>query len=314
MRTTLFQFVVFCITITQTYSTCWSSNENPHIYLMPIAEITHIITGWLTDSGLQIDQKKTAQGQIRILGTDSARLWDIVLEPHSPLSTGVLATFSNNGTGPGKTEDLYDFLLQYPKEPATATPLILADIPPAIQKKLESLVCLHAVDQGESVDFSGFFIDNEGLILSTAHGLKEHEAITVIDLTGLEYRGEVIKLDSERDLTLIRIPESHINFIPLETGRNLLGMGEKIFSVGCPNNLQGTVYTGMINGPPRRIGQLPFWQVLLEIQPGSSGSPVFDEQGALVAVIKGRFRENDTTGLLIPMETIIDFLNDFLAK
>jgi serine protease Do len=279
-----------------------------------MAEITHIITGWLTGSGLQVDQKKTVQGQIRILGTDSARSWEIVLEPHSPLSTGVLATFSSNVTDQGKTEDLYDFLLQYPNNQATATPLVFADVPPFIREKLESSVCLHAVDQGESVDFSGFFIDNEGLILSTAHGLKAHDTITVIASTGVEYKGEVIKLDIERDLTLIRIPASHKHSISLETGRNLLGMGEKVYSIGCPNNLQGTVYTGMINGPPRRVGQLPFWQVFLEIQPGSSGSPVFDEQGALVAMVKGRFRGNDSTGLLIPMETIIDFLNDFLAR
>ena len=48
----------------------------------------------------------------------------------------------------------------------------------------------------------------------------------------------------------------------------------------------------------------------MTIHPGSSGSPVFDAQGQLVAMIKGRFRGNSTVGFLTPLETIIEFLLD----
>jgi len=60
------------------------------------------------------------------------------------------------------------------------------------------------------------------------------------------------------------------------------------------------------------------YQIVAELGRGSmggrSGSPVFDHQGALVGVIKGRYRGTDTTGFLIPMEIIMDFLNDFFAQ
>jgi serine protease Do len=85
-------------------------------------------------------------------------------------------------------------------------------------------------------------------------------------------------------------------------------MGEKVYSVGCPMDLVGSVFPGIINGPPRRVNELTYWQVNMEIHPGSSGSPVFDVQGNLVGIVKGRYRGTQTIGFLIPIETIIAFV------
>jgi serine protease Do len=46
----------------------------------------------------------------------------------------------------------------------------------------------------------------------------------------------------------------------------------------------------------------------MEIHIGSSGSPVFDVQGNLVGIVKGRYRGTQTIGFLIPLETIIAFV------
>jgi len=48
----------------------------------------------------------------------------------------------------------------------------------------------------------------------------------------------------------------------------------------------------------------------MKIYPGSSGSPVFDVQGNLVAIVKGRHRGTDSIGFLIPLETIIEFVRE----
>jgi serine protease Do len=98
--------------------------------------------------------------------------------------------------------------------------------------------------------------------------------------------------------------------IRLSESRNLLGMGEIIFSVGCPNNMRDTVYAGTINSPPRKMNDLPLWQANMEIHHGSSGSPVFDVNGNIVGMVKGRYRGTTTTGFLIPMETILNFLKE----
>jgi serine protease Do len=48
----------------------------------------------------------------------------------------------------------------------------------------------------------------------------------------------------------------------------------------------------------------------LETSPGSSGSPVFDEKGALVGIVKGRFRGTNTIGFLIPISRIKAFIDE----
>jgi serine protease Do len=58
------------------------------------------------------------------------------------------------------------------------------------------------------------------------------------------------------------------------------------------------------------VDKLTYWQVNMEIHPGSSGSPVFDVQGNLVGIVKGRYRGTKSIGFLIPLETIIAFVKE----
>jgi serine protease Do len=291
----------------------WAGDKDSQIYPMPVTEMTHIVAGWLEDSGLKVDQEKTLQGQIRMIGSDSHGSWEINLEPRSALSTAVTVIYRKNGTNPGTTHDLHDYLKQYRTDTPTAPSAQTPEIPREVLERIGATVCMHTANKEEFIEFSGFFVDKE-IVLSTAHGLKEHQEITVLTSSGQEYKGEILKFDSGRDLALVKINTGHEQVIALDTGRNLLGKREKVYSIGCPATSQGTIHSGQINGPPRRIGQYPLWQVIMEIHPGRSGSPVFDGQGALVGVIKGRYRGTDSTGFLIPMETIIDFLNDFFAQ
>lgn len=306
--------IAICLIVTaSTCVSCWSAERTPQIYPMPITEMGHLVSDWLTGSGLQVDQKTTEQGKVLMQGTDSQGRWEISLEPRSALSTAVSARYRNNGTVSRTTPDLYEYLQQYPKNRATENPIEGEEIPPAVQAQVATSVCLYSAGQGESVEFSGGFIDR-GLILTTAHGLQKDQKISVVLSTGAEYQGDILKLDPERDLALIKIGVEHASTIALDTGRNLLGKNEKVYSIGCPVNARGTVNSGVINDQPRRVGQHPFWQVAMIIQPGSSGSPVFDGNGALVAIIKGRYRGTGTTGFLIPLETIMDFLNEYFAQ
>ncbi|MCI5122001.1 MAG: serine protease, partial [Candidatus Electrothrix sp. AUS4] len=162
---------------------------------------------------------------------------------------------------------------------------------------------------GNTVQFSGFFIE-KGLVLCTAHDLGTVEDVSIVSTVGVHFEGKIIRRDPQRDLALIQIENGPDQMVSLTEGRNLVGMGERVFSIGCPVALRGTVNAGFINGPPRRVHDLPLWQADIEIQPGSSGSPVFDSNGALIAVVKGRHRLSPGIGFLIPLEVITDFLQE----
>ena len=126
----------------------------------------------------------------------------------------------------------------------------------------------------------------------------------MLTATGKEYKGDIQRLDFDRDLALIKIQGRQGNSVPLEMGRNILNLGEKVYSTGCSANKRGAIFAGTINGSPRLVGQHPLWQVFMEINPGHSGSAVFDEYGAIVAVIKGRYRGTGSMGFLIPLDAL----------
>jgi len=203
---------------------------------------------------------------------------------------------------------LADYLAAYVQQTTLGPQETNYNIPHAISKHIKSVVCIGSTYGQNSSQYTGFILQPSGLILCTTHGLKSTENLRVILYNGRTLVGKPIKVDPKTDLALIKVPEWLESSIGLSGGRNLLDIGEQVYSIGCPVNRIGTVYAGEVNGPPRRADSMAYWQVSMEIHPGSSGSPVFDTRGNIVGVVKGRYRGTQTTGFLIPMETIVAFL------
>ena len=183
-------------------------------------------------------------------------------------------------------------------------------IPQSVLSLVEAVVCIEAVKGEKTEQYSGFFIDADGTIISTTHNLDDFDQFSVGLHDGRKLKGKVIKFDRHKDLSLIKIEFKSTSHVLVSKGRKNLQMGEQVYSLGCPLNLVGTVFTGIVNGPPRRVGDLTYWQVNMEIHPGSSGSPVFDVNGSLVGVVKGRYRGTHSIGFLIPLEAIAAFMSE----
>lgn len=281
------------------------------LFSIPVSEAGRILTTLFTSAGLEVHQTALDTGSIKISATNQEESWHILVQPHSALGVRIeVEQYKGPLSVTDKVQTLWEDIAAYQKKPESIPQAQEQVIPSPILSKIESVVCIRATIGNRNLQFSGFLIDNEGLILCTAHDLKVYEEVKVVFATGLEYLGDIIQIDMHRDLALIKIHATHESIISPAEGRNLLGMGEKIYSIGCPVSLRGTVYSGSINGPPRRTDDLPLWQVDMQIMPGSSGSPVFDATGTFVAMVKGRYRGTDRIGFLIPLETIIAFLDE----
>lgn len=269
-----------------------------------MAAAQQAVSCWLDNNGHGYQTVYDPGGMLHIRSTDPDKQWQIRFTPHSPLATNVVVDGDR---------DMFQGLGQYLQgrnRKTTVSADQQSEIPAAVLEQIGTVACLRANQGVQTVQFSGVFIDNEGLILSTAHDLNEYEEVTVVSTINTLFHGDIIKIDFKRDLALIQIKTDKDQVVNLEEGRSLLGMGEKVYSIGCPVGLRGTVNAGYINGPPRMMGDQPMWQASMEVQHGSSGSPVFDGSGALVAIVKGRHRVSAEIGFLIPMESIIDFLSE----
>ncbi len=252
-------------------------------------------------------------GLVHIRSSKKNEQWRIELSRHSPLATTVTVYHETRKNNDFKITALLQYL---GSKNATESHLeeLQPEIPAAVLDKIGTVVCIKAERRGQTYQFSGIAIDEKGLILSTAHDLKEQEKVTIVSTINTMFQGDIIKIDFTRDLALIQIKSGSDQVINIDEGHNLLSMGEKLYSIGCPVGLRGTISSGYINGPPRISNNLPIWQAHIDIQPGSSGSPVFDSKGDFVALVKGRHRVSEEIGFLIPLEVIIDFLGEQLTQ
>jgi len=278
---------------------------------LPVAETRVLLARWLADSGFTVRQTASDAGGVRLDAVRVTERWRIIISPYSPLASALYAEYSLNGLPrEDKIRELQGVIDSYTKGRYPARQGGGSGIPEVIMSRTANVVCIRAAINNRPIQFSGFIVGKEGLVISTAHDLAGVREVTVVLDTGKELKGYIVKRDTGRDLSLIDTRARLDSSISLASARNILNEGERVYSVGCPYNHRGRIVPGIVSGPLRRVNNHPLWQVDMETLPGGSGSPVFDAQGNLVGIVKGRYRGTESRGFFITMETLIEFLKE----
>lgn len=288
--------------------------EMQGLFAAPVNEIVDILSEWFSKHGYAVRRDVPRPGYVHVMAWTSEETWEVTIRPRSALASAATVVHEGAGRSDKACRRLRDHIDGYlaGHAPAASPPVRhrRSAAPTAVLDRIEAVVCIRSQANGRDVQFSGFVVDPQGLVLCTAHDLAGQQRVTLTFQDGTSLPGVVVRLDLRRDLALVECPATDRAFVSLSSGRNLLEEGAHVYAIGCPNDLQGTLVPGTINGPPRLVGDQPLWQVGMAIYPGSSGSPVFDDQGHLVAMVKARYRGTTTVGFLTPLETIISFLLD----
>lgn len=281
----------------------------------PLAETQQVITRWLTGSGYDVERVPAVEGRVRLLARRRTDRWEVELKPCSPLATCVQPSTGGDPAAAREREGALRALLErYARETAPSRPLRDDELPAPVRAQRAGVVCIESRAGGAAVQLSGFALDGAGRILTTAHDLETGSELVVFWQDGRRTPGRVVAVDREGDLALLRAAGGAGARVRLERVRDALDEGEPVFSLGCPSGLEIRAYAGTGRRPARRSGAALLWEVDLETLPGASGSPVFDAAGNLVGVLKGRLRGTETTGFLIPMETVLRFLGPAPAR
>jgi serine protease Do len=246
---------------------------------------------------------------VRMTASRGGERWLITFQPHSLFATEIDAQCLRNGVSDDtRLSELWGFLDRRAAEPFAAADRGTPQVPGTVASLARSVVCIDANRDGRSIQLSGFFIDSEGRILTTAHDLKPSQSLNVRLPGGETIKGQVARIAPHMDLALIHTNRRSSDYIGLGKSRTQLSPGEAVCTIGCPQNAPGTFHEGVVTGPPRVADNQPLWQVHLRTLPGSSGSPAFDADGNLTGLIKGRYRGTEYVGFLIPISTIMEFL------
>jgi len=133
---------------------------------------------------------------------------------------------------------------------------------------------------------SGFFISEDGYVVTNNHVIDREQSVTVILDDGSEYPAEVIGVDDKTDLALLKV-DADRTFTYVKFSDEEIRVGDWVVAVGNPFGLGGTVTAGIISAHGRQIGAGPyddFIQIDAAVNRGNSGGPAFNFKGEVVGV------------------------------
>src|SRR5438067_4714488 len=171
---------------------------------------------------------------------------------------------------------------------------------------------------------SGFVIDKQGHIVTNYHVIAGAEGrggnLEVTMSNRKRYRAAVVGYDPSHDLAVIKIPERDLTPITLgDSGHLLVGM--KVFAIGNPFGLSGTMTRGIISSirSVREANGAAIDEAIqtdAAINPGNSGGPLLNARGEVIGIntliATGGAEQSAGIGFAIPINAAKAALNDLV--
>ncbi|MBN8999825.1 MAG: Do family serine endopeptidase [Rhizobiales bacterium] len=133
---------------------------------------------------------------------------------------------------------------------------------------------------------SGFFISEDGYVVTNNHVVDGSSDFMVTDADGTEFPAKLIGKDPKTDLALLKV-DSDKKFTYVEFAPGKVRVGEWVMAVGNPFGLGGTVTTGIVSALGRDIGASSyddFIQIDASVNKGNSGGPTFNLNGQVIGI------------------------------
>jgi tetratricopeptide (TPR) repeat protein len=162
-------------------------------------------------------------------------------------------------------------------------------LPELIRRVKPAVVAVITYDAKNEVQMtgSGFFI-RPGQVLTNLHVIDgaHHAEVRTLDGKGKTYAADgIVALDDEGDLAVLSVSVPADRSRSLEIASALPEEGEKIFVIGNPLRLEGSVSDGIVSAV-REVPSLgEIVQITAPISHGNSGSPLFNMKGEVLGVI-----------------------------
>jgi len=166
---------------------------------------------------------------------------------------------------------------------------------------------------------SGFIIDKQGHILTNNHVIDNAQRVEVTLADKHKYKATVVGVDKQHDLALLLINAP--NLVPATLAEsNGLVVGQRVYAIGNPFGLSGTMTRGIISAI-RSIGVqsgAPIEDAIqtdAAVNPGNSGGPLLNSRGEVIGITtliaSAGADQSAGIGFAIPINTAKSVLDDF---
>ena len=164
---------------------------------------------------------------------------------------------------------------------------------------------------------SGFFISEDGYLVTNNHVVDKGSSFTVVLDDGTELPAKVIGTDDKTDLALLKVNDPGHKFTYVKFADNKPRVGDWVVAVGNPFGLGGTVTAGIVSAEGRQIGGPydDYIQIDAPVNRGNSGGPTFNVNGEVIGVNTAIYSPSGgSVGIAfdIPAATVSNVVNDLM--
>jgi tetratricopeptide (TPR) repeat protein len=199
------------------------------------------------------------------------------------------------------------------QDPSTSTNKVnpaaeMATLPELVRRVKPSVVSVLTYDlKGEPlISGSGFFV-RPGEVMTNMHVIKGARRVEIHTLEGKGRTYPVtgaLATDEEADLALLKVDLPLEKSHPLPMSTTLPDEGEKIFVIGNPLRLEGSVSDGIVSA----IREVPdlgrIIQVTAPVSHGNSGSPLLNMRGEVIGIVTVKVTNGQNINLALGVSRI----------
>lgn len=209
----------------------------------------------------------------------------------SAVGFGALVAFLFFGrdptVGPAEVDVAIDEALTDAFDATTVAP----DRGPAIYGTIFPSLVFIQVGEGDNAALgSGVIINADGSIMTSDHVVAGQSNITVTFTDGTIAQGQVAESIPEMDIAIIQTSTGPDVVVPATFG-GTPAIGSRVYAVGNPLGLSGSISTGVVSATGRTVGRdegEPLEDLIqfdAAVNPGSSGGPLLDDNAQLIGIV-----------------------------
>ena len=142
----------------------------------------------------------------------------------------------------------------------------------------------------QTVSGSGFFISDQGYILTNNHVVEGTKNVNIILSDGTEEKATLVGTDPYSDIAILKA-DGKVPAVAALGNSDLLNSGESVIAIGSPlGNFKNTVTVGVVSATGRSIDTGQGYQVedLIQtdaaINQGNSGGPLVNLAGEVIGI------------------------------
>jgi serine protease Do len=153
---------------------------------------------------------------------------------------------------------------------------------------------------------SGFIIDADGSILTNHHVVERAERIVVKLADGRSLRAQVVGVDPETDIALIKVALSEGQRLPVAPlgDSTTLRTGEWVCAIGNPLGYEHSVTVGVVSYLGRKLFDPSlddYIQTDAAISFGNSGGPLINSRGEVIGINAAISSRANSIGFAVPI-------------